>query len=102
MVRETAILCDQAHIHLLDSDGKRVKVKASSWRAGGVESARSAGISDEVIMTMGRCASTAWMSYAFSSAASLQVAVAAMWKSASKAPPRFQVGEFNTAQVLKG
>ena len=101
MVRQTSILCNQAGIRLLDSDGKVVNVKASSWRAGGVESAKSAGLSGEVIMTMGRWSSMAWTSYAFSSAASLQKAVAAMWKAASKARLRFQVGAFNTAQMSK-
>jgi hypothetical protein len=63
MLARTSALLMAAGILLFDSLGRAVFLRASSWRCGGVESAKAAGISDSPIMTMGRWSSIAWLAY---------------------------------------
>ena len=62
--------------------GAPVKVLASSWRAGGVQSAKEAGLSDPLVMTLGRWSSSAWENYAFSSTDALCNASTDLWTAA--------------------
>ena len=61
---------------------------ASSWRAGGVQSAKEAGVSDAVTMTLGRWSSSAWTDYAFSSADALCEASTDLWSAAVASRPQ--------------
>jgi hypothetical protein len=55
MLRRTSALLRAAGILLFGSLGRAVSLRSSSWRCGGVESAKAAGISDSLIMSMGNC-----------------------------------------------
>ena len=55
-----------------------------SWRSGGVQTARQAGISDPVIMAMGRWSTIAWERYSVASLKDLQGAAERMWAEAEK------------------
>jgi hypothetical protein len=104
MVSRTARLLSLAGIAVLDRLGAPVKVLASSWRAGGVQSAKEAGISDSLIMTLGRWSSTAWTNYAFCSADALVNASSDLWSAAVSPRPRSNdvlvVGEVRPSDFL--
>jgi hypothetical protein len=94
MVDRTSTLLGLAGVCLLDAGGQKVSVKASSWRAGGVQSAKVAGLSDALIKALGRWSSTAWCHYLFASHADLQAAVKKMWKASRSSPSSLVVGSF--------
>jgi hypothetical protein len=87
MLARTSALLLAAGILLFDSLGRAVFLRASSWRCGGVESAKAAGISDSLIMTMGRWSSNAWLAYSsVASPLDFQGATAQMWAAAVREP----------------
>jgi hypothetical protein len=87
MLARTSALLVAAGILLFDSLGRAVFLRASSWRCGGVESAKAAGISDSLIMTMGRWSSNAWLAYSsIASPLDFQGATAQMWAAATRGP----------------
>ena len=83
MVKKTSSLLILAAIVPLDNLGNSVSVKGSSWRAGGVRSAKDSGISDTTIMTQGRWSSIAWSAYDFTSLKDLHSASEVMQTCAS-------------------
>ena len=85
MVNKTNALLSQAGVELVSVEGKSLSAKASSWRAGGVQSAKEAGVSDALIMSMGRWTSPAWFNYVYASLSDLQSASGSMW-AAARAP----------------
>jgi hypothetical protein len=87
MVARSASLMTITGIAVRDQLGNPVKVLASSWRAGGVQSARDAGLSDALIMSLGRWTSIAWTAYSFNSVSSLSEASRSMWAAAFAARP---------------
>ena len=99
MIRRTKALLALAGIALVDIHGAAVPVRASSWRAGGVQSAREANVSDGVIMAMGRWTSVAWMNYLFSSRHDLRRAAGGMWHTA-KTHTSLLVGSFSPEGLL--
>ena len=100
MLRRTSVLLEEAGVSLVDSNGAIVPVRASSWRAGGVHSAKAAGVSDAVIQAMGRWSSVAWFNYHFSSLRALQSAASLMAQSASNPSPSLVVGSFSQAGIF--
>jgi hypothetical protein len=54
------------------------EITGSSWRCGGAVSARDAGISDSIIMSLGRWKSSAYLSYLPVSEVNLEEAAARM------------------------
>lgn len=48
---------------LTDDRGNKTTVKAASWRAGGVTSAKDAALDEPMIMELGRWRSNAWTHY---------------------------------------
>ena len=74
--------------------GKPVHAKASSWRAGGVQSAKQAGLNEVMIKALGRWASSAWGNYMFASLEDLRKAVGSMWSAAANTPLSLVVGSF--------
>jgi hypothetical protein len=86
MVAKTNALLVKAGVQLVSAEGKSVSAMASSWRAGGVQSAKEAGVSDALIMAMGRWSSTAWFNYVFASLGDLQKASGSMWDAARVVP----------------
>ena len=103
MVKKTEDLLRAAKIDLQDARGAPVKVLASSWRAGGVQSAKEANLSDATIMSLGRWKSNAWTNYSFDSISSLQAAGRSMWEAAliHKDHTRLRVGSFNPAGLFE-
>lgn len=81
-VNRTVSLMTAAGVRLVDHRGEPLDVKAASWRAGGVASAKEANISDAVIMELGRWTSTAWLHYSVTDLQDVQKATYAMWKAA--------------------
>jgi hypothetical protein len=99
MLAKSADLLVKAGISIVDATGVSVPVRASSWRAGGVQSAKEAGISDALIKSLGRWTSVAWFNYHFSSLRDFQVAARAMWRSPD--PSRaLVVGSFSPAGIF--
>jgi hypothetical protein len=95
MVNRTNHLLHAAGVQLLSAEGVAVSAMASSWRAGGVQSAKEANVSDALIMVMGRWSSTAWFNYVFASLGDMQKAAVSMWSAASAPTPRpLVVGSF--------
>jgi hypothetical protein len=87
-----------------DASGKQVTVKAASWRSGGVQSAKLAGLSDAAIMALGRWTSPAWTSYAFATADDLQSAAFAMAEAAHvsvSSPLSLVVGSFSPSGIFE-
>ena len=80
MVNRTVALLGQAGVPIIDIEGAASRVLASSWRAGAVQSAIAAGISESMIMELGRWKSTAWRNYLFFSQFDLQGACLEMWR----------------------
>ena len=79
LTRRTAVLCKEAGIPLCDSAGNEVVFKMASWRAGAVRSAVDAGLSDTMIMELGRWKSNAWRNYLLLSLVDVQGAARRMW-----------------------
>ena len=100
MLSRTTELLRRADVSLLDSVGAPVAVKASSWRAGGVQSAQQAGISDGSIRALGRWASSAWMNYCFTSTAELREAAVAMGRASNAGSATLVVGAFSSAGLF--
>ena len=101
MLTRTSDLLAKAKVILTDSDGKIVPVRASSWRAGGVQSAKAAGVSDGVIMAMGRWTSAAWVNYLFAPGVDLRRAASRMWTSSASSPSTLVVGSFSPAGIFE-
>ena len=95
MVERTEGLLNAAGVIRVDSSGRPLVVMASSWRAGGVASARQAGVSDATIKTMGRWSSAAWLRYSVPSLTDIPTASDLMWKVAVEASRRDWVGDVN-------
>jgi hypothetical protein len=100
MLSRTAGLLEEAGVSLLDPGGSTVKIKMSSWRAGGVESAKEAGISDSTIRALGRWSSSAWMNYCFTSRSDLKRAVSSLWAASNAGPASLVVGSFSAAGLF--
>jgi hypothetical protein len=83
MLARTCALIEMTGVESVDETGKLVPVKASSWRSGGVASAKEAGLDEGIIREMGRWSSSAWTSYLFTSRADLRVAAKAMWRAST-------------------
>jgi hypothetical protein len=81
-VTRTTELMTAANVQLLDHRGEPMDVKAASWRAGGVASAKEAGLSDAVIMEMGRWTSPAWLHYSVTNLHDVRDAMRSMWVAA--------------------
>jgi hypothetical protein len=99
MVKRSNDLFREAGLVGLGTDGKPMAIKASSWRSGGAMSAVQAGVSDALIMALGRWRSIAWRAYTHFMITDLEVAACNMWRSsvASSSPtpphvPSQQVG----------
>ena len=65
MLQRSLDLLEQADVHFHDMDGRIITPKASSWRAGGVQSAADAKIGEDAIRRCGRWASSAWLKYRY-------------------------------------
>ena len=88
-----------------DESGKPVAVKSASWRAGGVQSAKMAGLSDGTIMALGRWSSIAWTNYVFASVSDLQKATGSTWSAACRhlheGSSPFMVGNFSPSGIFE-
>ena len=96
MVKRTARLMEEAGLPLRDEVGNLLKIKAASWRAGGVRSALDAGLSEDTIMSLGRWSSEAWKCYRRYTAGDKFYAAMRMVEKASKGAvpsPRVDMGE---------
>ena len=83
MLRTTRARMREANISYYDRRGYPLLVRSSSWRCGGVESAKSADISDPVIKALGRWASDAWITYGSTTTnLDLRGAAQRMWEAA--------------------
>lgn len=97
MLNRTTELLKASGIVVQDGKGDCVPVRASSWRAGGVQSAKLAGLGDGIIKALGRWSSLAWMCYLFPDRNDLRKAASSMWRAASSscpAPGPLVVGSF--------
>ena len=102
MVAATALLCRRAGVLLLNARGRRVPVKASSWRAGGVLDARRCGLSDAYIKAMGRWSSDAHLEYSFRAVQDLRADTTRAVRHALAAGDQQEslvVGRFNHSNV---
>lgn len=72
MVKRTTELMDLAGVTFVDDLGRKLTVKMTSWRAGGVRSAVDVGLSEPMIKELGRWRSSAWTSYLIHSCLDLQ------------------------------
>ena len=63
MLKRTNNLLAAAGVVYQDVDGRPVKTKAASWRAGGVQTATTAGLGEDMIRQCGRWKSSAWLNY---------------------------------------
>jgi hypothetical protein len=80
MLERTLDLMNKASVQFRDEQGQRIPLKAASWRAGGVRSALDAGISDQMIMRLGRWKTIAWSHYLFHSMSDMRGAALRMWE----------------------
>lgn len=78
MIQRIEALCKLASIPLLDENGKGLPLKMASFRAGAVRSAVAAGLSEPMIMELGRWRSSAWRSYLLHTALDVQGAARRM------------------------
>jgi hypothetical protein len=69
------------YVAYVDRFGNAGSLVAASWRAGGVRTAKDAGVQDSIIMVLGRWSSMAWMRYFSASVSDIRDAVSAMWQS---------------------
>ena len=83
MLNKTNSLLEACGVEFTDCRGQLVKARSSSFRSGGVESARAAKISDPVIMALGRWSSSAWMAYSVASLSDMRSAARLMWSTAA-------------------
>jgi hypothetical protein len=93
-------LLDSAKLVIVGFDGTKAMVKAASCRAGGVRSAMDAGISQPLIMAMGRWRSLAWDNYVLHNASDLQSSMEAMWRERAPAKATIFVGEPTSANSI--
>lgn len=102
MVSWTAARMGQANITIVDTLGRAMVVKASSWRAGGMLSAVQAKVPEPFIRAFGRWASSSWTSYLLVCPLDMQVAARSIW--AGQAPlgqlERQRVGAFDARAFL--
>lgn len=84
MVRRTEELMEAEGLVDVNDDGSARRILAASWRAGGVRSAKDAGVSDTMIMILGRWTSLAWTNYLLHRSSDVQGALAAMWTQAAR------------------
>ena len=87
MVRRTVALCSAAGILRADHLGRLQPVKAASWRAGGVQTAAKAGLSDTMIMFLGRWTSSAWRAYMLHTPIDVQGAARRLWAVSAAGEP---------------
>lgn len=80
MVSRTTCLMRQAGIAFVDSMGRKLVVRSASWRAGGVRSAKDAGVAEAEIRALGRWKSSAWVAYLLHTCLDLQGAARSMWR----------------------
>jgi hypothetical protein len=83
MVSRTTELLALAGLQAVDCVGNAVDIRAASWRAGGVQSAYDAGVSESLIMALGRWKSGAWRHYLVLSPSNFRAAAHRMWASAN-------------------
>lgn len=81
MLARTEKLLKLAGIPIVDPSGKPSRLLMSSWRSGAVRSAVDAGISESLIMELGRWSSVAWRYYLIHSSSDLRGAGFRMWRS---------------------
>jgi hypothetical protein len=86
MVQKSHALFEAIGLVGVGPDGKPMSIKASSWRSGGAMSAVHAGVSDPLIMALGRWRSIAWSAYTHFNLGDLEVAARHMWRSSSTSP----------------
>ena len=99
MLARTAALCATAGIPCAQV------MKMASWRAGAVRSATDAGLSDSLIMELGRWKSNAWMHYLLHTPVDVQGAVRGMWQAMSPVHAGGDVetlGSVSDVDVLNG
>ena len=103
IVARTVELMELAQVRFTDATGKIVPVKAASWRAGGVRSALDAGLSEQMIMRLGRWRSIAWTNYMLQSLSDVQGAARSMWRvsHAVESGGALLVGEMRPASVFE-
>ena len=103
MVSRTVVLMQLADVQFTDATGKIIPVKAASWRAGGVRSALDAGLSEQMIMRLGRWRSIAWTNYMLQSISDVQGAARSMWcvSHAVESGGALLVGEMRPASVFE-
>ena len=94
MLSKSSYLLSVAGVRLTDSLGSPVSVKASSWRAGGVQSAKTANLPEPLIKALGRWSSDAWSNYHYATLTDLRKAVGNMWTSSGASLPSLVVGSF--------
>ena len=87
MVQRAQELMDLARIQVYDKKGTLLRVRASSFRAGGVQSGQEALVPPMVLKALGRWSSSAWMCYASdANELDLRGAIASMWRCRSTVP----------------
>ena len=97
MVKRAHMLLRRTGVELVDEQGAPIKFKATSWRAGYVESATQAGVSELQVRATGRWASRiGMMSYSSRSEHTFQSAADAIGMAA------MQRGPLPTASVVVG
>jgi hypothetical protein len=90
----------RAGIMAVDATGRATPVLAASWRAGGVRSAMDAGLSDSMIMELGRWCSVAWRHYLLRTPLDFGTASRRMWRAAAGSRiSRQRVGGGEVAQL---
>ena len=106
MLKRTSALLAQSGIRFVDSLGRELAVRASSWRAGAVRSVIDAGVSEPVIKAFGRWTSSAWSSYLLESTLDHQGPTVFMWSTPhTRSLPHGllgpQVGEFVSSSYVE-
>ena len=71
---------------MVGPNGTTLPLKAASWRAGGVQTAAQAGLSESMIMFLGRWTSCAWRHYLIHTPVDIQSAAQLMWASREQGP----------------
>jgi hypothetical protein len=102
MLEYTRFRMLDAGITYVDRRGLALPARASSWRCGGVASARLAKLSDITIKALGRWASDAWLTYA-GSATQIDFLDAAqrMWIAAQASPQPQAEGGLTSVTVTE-
>ena len=87
MIRRAQELMDLANIRVYDKKGTLLRVRASSFRAGGVQSGQDALVPPMVLKALGRWSSSAWMCYASdANELDLRGAIESMWRYRTTVP----------------